>query len=182
VIGRKGQMIKYRGTTLYPPAIFDMLNEAPYISEYIIEVYTGAQDTDEVRLHLHTALPVDECDRQLRGLLQSRLRVVPQLQYHASAEIQAMLMPPGSRKQVRFIDSRTNEMALRRMQGAVHWDLIAGVIGRCPILKYAALSGNVNYWSYASLEWCSHTPRCQETLRVFWQRFSLGRRPCIHIF
>jgi phenylacetate-CoA ligase len=106
VIGRKGQMIKYRGTTLYPPAVFDILNEAPYIAEYVVEVFTGDQDTDEVRLHVHTELPVDECDRRLRSLLQSKLRVVPQLQYQASAEMQAMLMPPGSRKQVRFIDNR----------------------------------------------------------------------------
>jgi len=106
VIGRKGQMIKYRGTTIYPPAIFDILNEAPYITGYLVEVYTGAQETDELRIHLHTAIPVDDCDRQLRILLQSGLRVVPALQYHAGAEMHAMSMPPGSRKQVRFIDNR----------------------------------------------------------------------------
>ena len=101
-------MIKYRGTTLYPPAVFDILNEAEFIREYVVEVFTGPQDTDELRLHLHTILPVDECDRKLRVLLQSRLRVVPQLQYHPGADIQAMLMPAGSRKQQRFIDSRGN--------------------------------------------------------------------------
>jgi phenylacetate-CoA ligase len=27
IVGRKKQMIKYKGTTLYPPALFDILNE-----------------------------------------------------------------------------------------------------------------------------------------------------------
>jgi phenylacetate-CoA ligase len=106
IVGRKGQMIKYRGTTLYPPAIFDMLNEATYVDGYVVEVLTGPQATDEVRLHLHTALPVDECDRKLRSLLQSRLRVVPELQYHSEGDMQAMMMPVGSRKAIRFVDNR----------------------------------------------------------------------------
>jgi phenylacetate-CoA ligase len=99
-------MIKYRGTTLYPPAIFDVLNEAPYIPGYVVEVFTGPQETDELRLHLHTNLLVDDCDRQIRPLLQSRLRIVPQMQYHTRDAMQAMLMPQGSRKAVRFIDNR----------------------------------------------------------------------------
>lgn len=110
IVGRKGQMIKYRGTTLYPPALFDVLNEANHITGYVVEVLSGPQGTDEVRLHLHTNLPVDQCHQQLRTLLQSRLRVTPELQYHSSTDIQAMMMPPGSRKQVRFVDNRSNEM------------------------------------------------------------------------
>jgi phenylacetate-CoA ligase len=106
IIGRKGQMIKYRGTTLYPPAIFDVLNEASQVTGYVVEVFSGAQGTDEVRIHLHTTLPVDQCHQQLRALLQSRLRVVPELQYHSGADMQGMMMPVGSRKQVRFVDNR----------------------------------------------------------------------------
>jgi phenylacetate-CoA ligase len=99
-------MIKYRGTTLYPPAIFDVLNEAAYVTGYVVEVFSSTQDTDEVRIHLHTSLAIDQCHQQLRALLQSRLRVAPELQYHSSADIQAMMMPVGSRKQVRFVDNR----------------------------------------------------------------------------
>jgi phenylacetate-CoA ligase len=110
VVGRKGQMIKYRGTTLYPPAIFDILNEAAYVTGYVVEVFSGAQGTDEVRLHIHTSRSVDECDRHLRALLQSRLRVVPELQYHSGTDMQAMMMPAGSRKQVRFIDNRSRNL------------------------------------------------------------------------
>ena len=106
VTGRRQQMIKYKGTTLYPPAIFDILNEVDYIQEYVVEVFTHELGTDEVRLHLHTALPVDDCERRLKPVLQSRLRVVPMLHFHSGSELQAMQFPPNSRKQVRFIDSR----------------------------------------------------------------------------
>lgn len=106
VIGRKKQMIKYKGTTLYPPAIFDMLNGLDYVLEYAVEVFSGELGTDELRLHLHCDLTVDECERKLKPLLQSRLRVIPQLVYHSGAALQEILYPHGSRKPVKFVDSR----------------------------------------------------------------------------
>jgi len=106
VLGRKQQMIKYKGTTFYPPAIFDILNNLPYIQEYIVEVFTNDINTDEIRLHLHTHLSVDECELRLKPILQSKLRVVPLLHFHSGSEIHQMQFPPASRKQVRFIDNR----------------------------------------------------------------------------
>lgn len=106
VTGRKQHMIKYKGTTLYPPAIFDILNEANYIQEYVIEVFSNDMGTDELKLHLYTQLNADECELKLKPLLQSRLRVVPLLHFHSGSDMQAMQFPAASRKQVRFIDNR----------------------------------------------------------------------------
>ena len=106
VVGRKQQMIKYKGTTLYPPAIFDILNNIPYIKEYVVEVFTNEIGTDELKLHLHTLLPVDDCEAKLRPQLQSKLRVAPLLHFHPASEIQQLQFPPATRKQVRFIDNR----------------------------------------------------------------------------
>ena len=106
VTGRRQQMIKYKGTTLYPPAIFDMLNELDYIREYVVEVFCNDIGTDELRLHLYSPLPVDDCERRLKPVLQSRLRVVPMLHFHSGSEMQALQFPPASRKQVKFIDNR----------------------------------------------------------------------------
>ena len=41
VLGRKKQMIKYKGTTLYPPALFDLLNEMEEVLDYVAEVYSN---------------------------------------------------------------------------------------------------------------------------------------------
>lgn len=106
VIGRKQQMIKYKGTTLYPPAIFDILNNIPYIKEYVVEVFTNDIGTDELKLHIHTFLPIDDCEARLKPQLQSRLRVAPLLHFHPASEIQQMQFPPATRKQVKFIDNR----------------------------------------------------------------------------
>jgi len=107
VLGRTQQMIKYKGTTLYPPAIFDILNNIPFVKEYVVEVFTNELTLDEIRLHVNTPLPVDECENKLRPVLQSRLRVMPLLQFHSAATIQQMQFPANSRKQVKFIDNRT---------------------------------------------------------------------------
>ena len=100
-------MIKYKGTTIYPPAIFDILNNIPFIKEYVVEVFTNDLTLDEIRLHLNTPLPIDECEAKLRPMLQSKLRVMPLLQFHSAAAIQQMQFPANSRKQVKFIDQRT---------------------------------------------------------------------------
>src|SRR5690606_31906644 len=104
VLGRKQQMIKYKGTTLYPPAIFDILNNIPYVGEYVVETFTNDLGTDELKLHIHTPLPIDDCEVKLRPELQSKLRVAPLLHFHSAASIQNIQFPEGSRKQVRFLD------------------------------------------------------------------------------
>src|SRR5690606_32405741 len=81
VLGRKQQMIKYKGTTLYPPAVFDILNNIPLVKEYVVEVFTGELGTDELKLHIYSEVPVDDCERHIKPALQSRLRVVPLLHF-----------------------------------------------------------------------------------------------------
>lgn len=110
VLGRKQQMIKYKGTTVYPPAIFDILNNVPFIDEYVVEVFTNDLGTDELMLHLHTPLSIDDCESKLRPLLQSKLRVAPLMHFHSNADMQRMQFPSGSRKQVRFIDNRVDKL------------------------------------------------------------------------
>lgn len=106
VLGRKLQMIKYKGTTLYPPAIFDILNNIPLVKEYVVEVFTNELGTDELKLHIHTTLPVDDCEVKLKPVLQAKLRVSPLLHFHSASEMQQMQFPPNSRKQVKFLDNR----------------------------------------------------------------------------
>lgn len=106
VLGRKQQMIKYKGTTLYPPAIFEILNNIGYVREYVVETFTNNLGTDELKLHIHTPLPIDDCEAKLRPELQSKLRVAPLLQFHSANTIHEIQFPEGSRKQVRFLDNR----------------------------------------------------------------------------
>jgi phenylacetate-CoA ligase len=106
VVGRKKQMIKYKGTTLYPPALFDMLNEMEDVLDFVAEVYSNEMGTDEVLLHILPLNLTEECDRKIRANLQARLRVSPHVKYIVKEEIQKMQMPEAGRKIIKFIDRR----------------------------------------------------------------------------
>jgi phenylacetate-CoA ligase len=107
VIGRKKQMIKFKGTTLYPPALFDLLNEMEDVLDFVVEVYSNEIGLDEVLFHLLTIQKSEECDRRIRAYLQARLRVSPHIKYVAAEEIKKMQFPDSSRKTVKFIDRRS---------------------------------------------------------------------------
>ena len=106
VLGRKKQMIKYKGTTLYPPALFDVLNEMEEVLDYVAEVYSNDIGMDEVLLHILPADNQEETDRRIRAYLQARLRVSPHVKYITAAEIQRLQLPEGGRKPLKFIDKR----------------------------------------------------------------------------
>jgi phenylacetate-CoA ligase len=106
VVGRKKQMIKYKGTTLYPPALFDLLNEMEEVVDYVAEVYSNEIGMDEVMLHLVPVSQTEEADRRIRAYLQAKLRVSPHITYISSQEMQKLQFPESGRKAVRFIDRR----------------------------------------------------------------------------
>jgi phenylacetate-CoA ligase len=107
VIGRKKQMIKFKGTTLYPPALFELLNEMDEVRDYVVEVYSNEIGLDEVLLHLLPAEYSESCDHRIRAYLQARLRVSPHIAYLSADDIQKMHFPEAGRKIVRFIDRRS---------------------------------------------------------------------------
>lgn len=106
VVGRKKQMIKFKGTTLYPPSLFDLLNEMDEVKDYVAEVYSNDIGMDEVKLHLLPVNDSEECDRKIRSNLQARLRVSPHIHYVSKEEMHKMQFPETGRKAVRFIDRR----------------------------------------------------------------------------
>jgi len=106
IIGRKKQMIKFKGTTLYPPALFDLLNEREEILDFVIEVYSNEIGLDQVSLYIVPAEDNDECDHRIRAYLQARLRVSPHIKYITAEEIQKIQFNEANRKAIKFIDKR----------------------------------------------------------------------------
>jgi phenylacetate-CoA ligase len=108
VIGRKKQMIKFKGTTLFAPALFDLLAGMEDISDFVAEVFSNEIGTDEVLLHLLPLKHSEESDHRIRSYLQAKLRVIPQIRYVTGEEIQKIQFPDTGRKPVKFIDKRTS--------------------------------------------------------------------------
>jgi phenylacetate-CoA ligase len=106
VVGRKKQMIKFKGTTLYPPALADMLHEMENVIEYVAEVTSNEMGTDEVTIYIQPEVLSEESERKIRANLQARLRVSPHLKFITAEEIKAIQMPEAGRKIIRFIDRR----------------------------------------------------------------------------
>lgn len=108
VIGRKQQMIKFKGTTLYPPAIYDVLNEIEWIENYIIEVYTNNLGTDELLVKAGCIVATPNHEKRLKDHFRARLRVAPEVKFLEPKEIYQLQMPPNTRKPITFIDNRNN--------------------------------------------------------------------------
>jgi phenylacetate-CoA ligase len=106
VIGRKQQMIKFKGTTIYPPAIYDVLNEIDCIENYIIEVATGEFGTDEVLIKVGCKTIEKNIDKKLKDHFRAKLRVAPEFEFFSPNEIFKMQFPENTRKPIVFIDKR----------------------------------------------------------------------------
>ncbi|MFB9843688.1 phenylacetate--CoA ligase family protein [Mucilaginibacter ginsenosidivorans] len=106
LMGRKKQMIKFKGTTLYPPALFDLLTEREEILDFVVEVYSNDIGLDQVSLYLVPADNSEECDHRIRAYLQARLRVSPHIKYVTPEEIHKIQFNEANRKAIKFIDRR----------------------------------------------------------------------------
>ena len=106
ILGRKQQMIKFKGTSLYPPALYDILNTVSYIKNYIVEVYTNDIGTDEILINIGAINPPENFDKDLKDHFRAKLRVAPTIVLDTPENISKRQLPEMSRKPITFIDKR----------------------------------------------------------------------------
>lgn len=106
VVGRKKQMIKYKGTSLYPPAMQNVLSHFTAIESYVIELNHNDIGTDEILIKIATASPSEQLLQQIKDHFRAKIRVLPKIAFHDSKEIQALNFPKMSRKPIFIIDKR----------------------------------------------------------------------------
>ena len=107
LVGRKNNMIKLKGTTLYPPAINDVLDNTDFVSNYVVCVQDSEAGTDDVivKVGLVSEQQFDVV-KELKDRFRSRLRVAPKVEILPKEEIQKINYPAKCRKPVKFIDYR----------------------------------------------------------------------------
>ncbi len=107
VIGRKKQMIKYKGTTLYPQAFFDILGRFDDISNYVVVASTNTMGTDEIKILAASKKTDAEFEKELVDHIKAKLRVAPKLEFSTNEKIEALQNKNSmGRKVARFIDER----------------------------------------------------------------------------
>ncbi len=108
VLGRKGQMIKFKGTTLYPPALFDILDNIPEVENYLVEVFTNTIGTDQIQIKIGSHNHSEQFIKQIKDIFRSKVRVAPDILFEPAELIAKQQMPPMSRKAIKFFDLRNN--------------------------------------------------------------------------
>jgi len=106
VIGRKNQMIKYKGTTLYPPALYDILENIEGVKNYIVELYTNTIGTDEILIRIGCDTPSENFEKIIKDHFRAKLRVAPAVSFESVDYINKLQFPSMSRKPLKLIDRR----------------------------------------------------------------------------
>jgi len=105
ILGRQGQMLKCRGTTLFPAAITCVLQGLTGVQGYYLEVYSEFDLSDRLRV------VVGCCDASLNAatvaeLIAAKTRVKPEVILVDPEEIKNKTIRPEQRKPVTFFDYR----------------------------------------------------------------------------
>ena len=109
VIGRKQHMIKYKGTTLYPPVMNDVLNDFDSIESYIIEISTNDLGTDEILIKIAVKEQSEVFLQELKDHFRAKLRVTPKIEFSTVEILNALVYNQMSRKPIRFFDKRLSD-------------------------------------------------------------------------
>ena len=105
VVGRKHQMFKCRGTTVYPPAIFNVLQQLDGVDGYYLEVYDQFELSDRIRV-------VVSCNNSelTAATISSRIaaitRVTPEVVIVPGSAVRLKTTDNNKRKPVIFFDYR----------------------------------------------------------------------------
>ena len=105
ILGRKKQMIKFRGTTLYPNSLYAVLDSFPGVSEYYV---TATSDYDlSDRITVTVAVKDKDCTAaMIMDRLQVHLRVRPEVIVTSEDEVRKQVYTGNARKLTRFVDKR----------------------------------------------------------------------------
>ncbi|MBF0387201.1 MAG: AMP-binding protein [Candidatus Omnitrophica bacterium] len=104
ILGRMKQMLKIKGTTVYPLAVFSALDELREVSDYFITVFSSDALSD--RLMVTVSLRQSCSVARISEALTARLRVAPEVVVASEEDVRRVVYNPSLRKPVRFFDRR----------------------------------------------------------------------------
>lgn len=105
ILGRKNQMIKLRGTTLYPNSINAVLDSFPGVTEYYVAASTDYDLSDVVKVFV--SVTDSSCTAEkVMDILQAHLRVRPEVIIAGEEQVKNQVYTGNPRKLSRFVDER----------------------------------------------------------------------------
>lgn len=110
ILGRKKHMIKYKGTSLFPEALYDILDHLPEVKTYQVLVSTNSIGTDDIKVKIGVNLGDEKAgeklEKEIKDHFRAKLRVAPSLEFCEPKELIKAVMPETSRKPIKFVDLR----------------------------------------------------------------------------
>lgn len=113
VLGRMKQMLKFKGTTVFPPAIFDVLDMMPEIDLYQLVIENDEYGNDDIFVNLPLELLKNDTEdysfeKEIKSIFRSKLRVVPKFNYLKIDVLKDSIFNPAVRKPVKILDRRVD--------------------------------------------------------------------------
>lgn len=109
ILGRKNQVLKYRGTTVFPNAIFTVLQELEGIRGFYLEVRDEYELSDCIRVVVGVDDPYAPpmSGAEVAERIAARVRVKPEVLLAPAGDVARKVQQPDKRKPVTFFDFRT---------------------------------------------------------------------------
>lgn len=105
IVGRKSQMLKCRGTTVYPPAISTVLQGIPGVRGHYIEAHAEFALSDRIKVVVG-ASDASLSAAAIADRVAAAIRVKPEVEIVTPEEIVRMTVREDKRKPVTFFDYR----------------------------------------------------------------------------
>jgi phenylacetate-CoA ligase len=106
ILGRNKQLMKVKGTSLYPQSVYAALDEIDQVLDYCVVVSREGDLSDKLTIHV-AVKERSVTGEWLEEQLAARLRVKPAVVIENEKAIRERIFLPQSRKPVRFVDRRS---------------------------------------------------------------------------
>ena len=102
IVGRKNQMLKSKGTSLYPSTLTAVLEQSAGVEAFVIIARKENELSDAIEVLICGEASVTA----LRETFQARAKITPQIRVASREEIESLQMPLNARKRRIFVDLR----------------------------------------------------------------------------
>lgn len=106
VLGRKQQLIKYKGTTVHPSSIIPLLDANKSFRLYLIELITDELGLDGINIVFAEEEVTSEQASDIIQEIGDHIKVKPTYQLVPANQLSRLVLDPSSRKPLKILDNR----------------------------------------------------------------------------
>ena len=109
IVGRKNQKMKIRGTTVYPSAVYTVLQDIPEVENYYLEVFDEHILSDTLCVTIGANRNCGLTEESVAEKLRGKIRVRPKIKIEKTEIVAQKVFQEGKRKPQLFFDYRSNK-------------------------------------------------------------------------